>query len=107
MSYDILIVAEIDGNEITIDDKNYTSNVNPMFRESLRSDVGINLLQGKTGSEVSGILALAIEDMKHRQEYYEEINPANGWGDYEGALGVLQWLHEYSVEFPSCIIRIY
>lgn len=86
MSYDITI-KEI--REVEVYENNYTYNVSPMFREALGGN-GINHLDGKTCLDAIGHLEIAVNKMKAEPDKYKAMNPKNNWGDYKGALKVLE-----------------
>lgn len=47
------------------------------------------LLDGRTGVEGHVLLTAVIEQLKADPEHYRAMNPANGWGDYDGLLKTL------------------
>lgn len=73
-------------NDYTLDE-NITSNVAPMWHKA-----GIDLHEYNKKKAVYLIVPLtkAIENMALDPEGYKEMNPANGWGDYDSALEFLQ-----------------
>jgi hypothetical protein len=71
---------------------NYTCNVNPMYQKAL--GISLSELQGKPTREVLDLLDNGIKDMKIYKKDYEELNPLNGWGDYNGALEYLERLYD-------------
>ena len=78
MSYDI---------ELGEFQRNYTSNVGPMFRAAMPE--GIKAIHGARGS--IAIMKLrrirsCMEDSYHKMM---ELQPVNGWGTYEGALNLI------------------
>lgn len=109
MSYDFSMEAPLgpDGSMVSVGDfdMNYTYNVSPMFRLALGGN-GVNDLHGCVGSEAIPRLRAAIADMEDRPSVYRAMNPDNGWGDYEGALGVLKRLCDWCVAAPMAHIRI-
>ena len=83
--------------------ENMTSNVAPMWREA-----GCDLrdLKGKKGSEAVKPLCDAINRMMADPEKYKAMNPANGWGDYEGCLNYLRGCHDACYANPDEIIHV-
>lgn len=67
-------------------DGNYTSNTSRMWGHALGGDVGLRDFDGAPAVEAAGPLRAAVERMRAAPEVYEAMNPANGWGDYAGAV---------------------
>lgn len=95
---------------------NVTYNLAGMFAAALdlperleeRSTVfGLRLLDGAPGSEAGGVLRRAVERMEADPDKYRAMNPPNGWGDYEGALACLRYLHAGCVEHPDGIVAVH
>ena len=69
---------------------NYTYNVSGMYREAFKpQEGGVNQLHEMDCSEAIKHLQRAIDAMKVDPDKYKVMNPANGWGDYEGAMRTL------------------
>jgi len=94
MSYDINLVNNY---EEEIYDHNYTYNVASMFRDAIGGD-GLYELYGKSAKDCLPLLKNSINKMKNDPKHYEDMNPENGWGDYNGALKVLERLYYACVE---------
>jgi len=106
MSYDISLEINTGIKEAeVVNIGNMTYNVAPMYKQAL----GYSLmdLNDRLAGEVVNELRLGIEDMRNNPEKYEKLNPANGWGNYEGALKYLSKLYSACCEHPSCIIKVY
>lgn len=86
-------------------DANYTYNVAPMFLEAMGGD-GIRQLDGLIGEECLPLLGKAIADMVENPGKYKAMNPSNGWGDFDGALELLQTLVKWCNEAPKATMRI-
>ena len=101
MSWDFGMEVDVGGKEpATLKyDRNYTYNVSPMFYEAMGGD-GIASIEGKTGEEAAPLLSQAIKAMVEEPEKYKAMNPANGWGDYDGALELLRDLRSWGLESP-------
>ena len=102
MSYDISITAL---RETNVFDVNYTYNVSPMFRKALGGD-GINDLHGLKCGQCVMKLQEGIKHMEENPKEYEMLNPSNGWGDFAGALKVLQDLLAASIQNIDGTIQI-
>lgn len=94
---------------------NYTYNVSPMFyrafgdaRSPLRDDdTGIRALNGMLGREAYELLGEAIRYMHEHAGELRELNPDNGWGDYEGALSLLQRISGWCAEAPDARLTVH
>lgn len=89
MSYDMAL---------TIDDLdvlpywNYTGNVAPMWRAAMPETGGLAGMHGMRAGEAAEHLARGIERMQGARSTYEAMNPANGWGCFDGENGQLDRL---------------
>lgn len=83
---------------------NYTSNVFPMWCEALGHSLA-DLAEKNAGASLPA-LQRAVADMEADPARYQAMNPANGWGDYDGALDYLRRLRDACAEHPKATIRI-
>ena len=99
MSYDICVVKKCQhcGHNEAVFDTNYTFNVSRMYQLAFNNSLGIKLLNEMSVQDARVILAEAIDYMYSHKEELEKLNPANGWGDYNGALEVLVELYTICV----------
>lgn len=102
MSYDISITAM---RETQVFDTNYTYNVSGMFRKALGGD-GINDFHGLKCGECIMKLQDGIKHMEENPKEYEMLQPANKWGNFEGALKVLQNLLNSCIENIDGTVKI-
>lgn len=94
MSYDITF-GPPPGVPIYPEDtwRNYTSNVSPMWAAALGGEtLGDRIDRAVVNEDLIEPLRGAIAAMKADPELYRGMNPANGWGDYDGALQFLVWM---------------
>lgn len=106
MSYEISLEIETgNGHLYTVYEDNYTKNVSNMFRAAIE-DIGLKRFHGMGAEFAILLINKAILKMQSDPERYKKMNPENGWGDYEGALKVLQNLHAACVQHPLCTIHI-
>lgn len=107
MSYDVYMEMDSgNGHTATAADiGNCTYNLAPMFCEALGKE-GLRGLDGRLGEEVADTVWKGLRDMVTRQSFYEEMNPANGWGDYEGAVEYIRKLAYECSRHPKATIRI-
>lgn len=96
MSYDGWIeMPDPDGGDpVTLHEiGNYTSNVSRMWEWCLsvvtESPLRLSETDGWTCEEAAPVLAKAAAVMAENRSRLSEWNPANGWGNYDGALGYL------------------
>ena len=90
MSYDLYI-----GDEWF----NYTSNVAPMWNACYEK--GIEEILGLTGGESFPVLRELREFMEDNKDELKEMEPANGWGTYEGALEFVSDLILGAIQNPN------
>ncbi len=109
MSLDIYLEMTLDtGNVdycVTLFDANITHNVAPMWIEAGVYDA-LYESDGKYAGDISEILINGLIDMKRYPEKYRAMNPANGWGNYEGALKFLDGIATACMHYPKALIRI-
>lgn len=110
MSYDIHLEIQVDDGRgepftaVPADIGNYTSNVSHMWGTAL----GYRLadLDGRTARDAVDDLLRAVASMEDQPGTFLAMNPANGWGDYEGALDYLRRLRDACRAYPNATIRI-
>lgn len=92
MGWDVDIINKCEHckREDTIEVDNYTYNVNCMYARAFGTKSFSYLLNNRKCSEVIDLLQEAIKNMESDPDKYREMNPKNGWGDYEGALEFLK-----------------
>lgn len=107
MSYDVYLQIDTGAGEpvTAFYVGNYTSNVGPMWCEALDGKL-LREYDGAPCSEAAGPLAEAVKRMEADPEKYREMEPPNGWGDYEGALKYLRTLAEACAEHSKCTINV-
>lgn len=102
MSFDLHLKNE-HGGEVELS-PGPTYNLSPMF--ALALGYGFRELDGKKAGEAALDCALAHDRMRDDPEPYKALNPDNGWGDYDGALWVLQTLAEECARFPDMTVVV-
>jgi hypothetical protein len=85
---------------------NYTYNVFRMYQKALSQEAGIRALHHMKAKYCVDWLDAAIKDMKAKPVEYMALNPPNGWGDYEGALAVLEQLASWCREVPEAVMVV-
>lgn len=110
MSYDVNFVIDTGDEyptEIGGDYLNYTYNCGPMFRLALGGN-GLYDLHGKLAGDMREKLTAAVAHMEHPDNtaVYEEMNPANGWGDHRSATEFLNLVKVKAHKHPRATIMI-
>lgn len=90
MSYDLNIAEET---------FNYTYNVRPMFVLAVRD--GLYSIHDLSGHSALMKLRLIRSAMEDHYPAILELNPSNGWGDFDGALNLINQLILASLEHPD------
>lgn len=55
-------------------------------------------------SEIIPILQSGLSRLKSGRKYYEQFNPENGWGNYDGLVKFVEEYLKACLEFPDAII---
>lgn len=110
MSYDISLkcskCAECDDCYHYHYDVNYTSNVVPMWRKAMPETDGLAGLDDSVAMDVEVYLRLGIERMEKDPATYREMNPENGWGDFDTQLQMLMDFRSACLKHPSDIVKV-
>ncbi len=107
MSWDIYLEINTGNKYIEIGDGfDCTYNLAPMFYKALELKEGLRGLNGMEADGAIGYLQHAINEMKSNKEEYEKLNPKNGWGNYQNAIELLEWLLFKCNEHPLVRIKI-
>lgn len=116
MSWDADLLDE-HGN--CVGDWNYTHNTNDMIAAAYTAETGEDVpecggplgkvigsawwrrLDGATGSEGRAYLAEVIRGLEVEPNRFREMNPPNGWGDYDSLLDVLREMRNRVPDYPT------
>ena len=93
MSYDM---------NIGLKDFNYTYNVSPMWYDCY-PEKGIREHYGLTGSEAVPVLRKLRDHMEVNSDRLKQMEPANHWGSFKGALEFVGKLIQASIISPDDI----
>lgn len=104
MSHDLEIDTGADCLTTVVEVGNYTSNVSGMWSKALGERLAA--FDGRNAGESVPLLDKGIKAMQDNREEYEAMNPDNGWGRYEGALGYLERLRGACARHPKTVIRV-
>lgn len=99
-------VSIIKKKEVEIYDANITYNLADMYYKAIDNELGLRKLDNIKCCEAVEILSKAIEDMVNNKKEYEKMNPANGWGSYDGLLNKLREMLEVCEKNPDGYFRI-
>lgn len=106
MSHDIWLTIDTGADEpaTVADVGNYTSNVSGMWAKALGER--LKHFDGRNAGESVAALEAGVNAMRSNPAEYEAMNPANGWGCYEGALTYLDDLRSACARHPKTTIRV-
>lgn len=85
-------------------DWNYTYNVQPMTAKA--GLPSLNLLDGVPAPVAALALDALIDRFYREPGEYRKLNPANGWGDFDGFLDRLQKLRDHLWMVPKATVRV-
>lgn len=102
MSYDVHVTYTAPQTECF----NVTFNLRPMFVLAL-GEGGINQFHGEKAGDCISLLQSALTDMEAEPDKYRHLNPANGYGNYEGAFSFLRDLLQVCRERPHGDVEIF
>jgi hypothetical protein len=108
MSYDIDLVIDAGGpTSIAIGySLNYTSNCAGMWRKAMPETDGLAGMDGLDASAAAAALRAGIAKMEQDPDAYRELNPSNGWGDYDSQLEMLRELLSQCEAAPRAKVRV-
>lgn len=97
MSLDVWLWMDLDTggpepHRVTLCDMNITHNVAPMWRLAGVYEA-LYEAHGQTAAGTLPALRRGVEQMEARLQECKALDPPNGWGDADGALG---WLREWT-----------
>lgn len=120
MSYDIWLTAGACRDERP---GNYTYNVDAMFALALgepdagvrggvdvvlrRVEPALGRFRDKRAGDCVSSLDAAVAAMRANPTAYTKLNPASGWGNYEGALGYLEAFRDACRDSPDAIVEMW
>lgn len=87
-------------------DWNCTTNCSPMWTAAMPECDGLRGMHELPAWECAIFLRLGIKRMEERPATYRAMNPANGWGDYDGLLAALKLLLRQCEEHPKAIMDV-
>jgi hypothetical protein len=94
MSLDLYLIMKIDTGSpemfrVVLWEGNYTHNVTPMWSLSGVYEA-LYMSKDKLAGSVIKDLEHGLDLMKCSPDEFKRLNPANGWGNYEGAVKFLE-----------------
>lgn len=105
VDHDSLHITEEKFGYTTVEDiGNYTYNVSPMYIESMGKS--ISDFHNYKASDLIPILTKGLEEMQSNPGKYKEMNPSNGWGDYQGAMQFLFNIKDACERLPETRVDV-
>lgn len=83
----------------------HTYNLTPMWRLAGIVSDGTRELDGRRCVDMEPVLSAGLADAWRRPSAYRELDPPNGWGDYDGFLEILTRLTRMCHEHPTGVLR--
>lgn len=108
MSYDVYLVADLGGPEkvgLDLLSANMTWNLRPMFADVNNGD-GPQEWDGKRAGDVAEILTRTLTAFDADPDRFRAMNPANGWGSFEGAKEFAQEVLSACLMAPNAIVKV-
>ena len=105
MSYDVSLELQgpYDAEPVSVFWENYTSNCAPMWRAA---GADLSEMNGWKGAQVAEVVNEALEVMQANPEDFQAMNPANGWGSYDGVVLLLLNIRQAAGRFPDAKMRV-
>ncbi len=103
-----IVVDHADGYSTTVEVVDgHTYNLTPMWRKAgLATDnEGTRALDGKTTAHIAPLALQGLIDAWRNEAEYRELDPPNGWGDYDGFLEILTRLTRLCHQHPTGVLR--
>jgi hypothetical protein len=105
MSWDVDIQINTGRKMYTVEDVgNYTYNVSPMYKTAM--DMTISDFDGMLCEKVKDIVIDGLVHMAENEDDYKELNPSNGWGNYDGAVRFLEKIYEACLRHPKATVIV-
>lgn len=109
MSYDVELALDVDTGakepyRVCVFDWNVTYNLSKMWHEA---GWDFDAVEGKPASEVRPFAEKVLENLLREPHKYMPLQPANGWGDYDGLVDFFTELIKACREHPKTILRLY
>lgn len=119
MSWDASLTIEVDGNEVSLFETNYTHNINIAINEALSNpDVSTywapefggcwwEVFHNKSAKDTLPLLETIIWEFENKPAEYKQYDAPNGWGTVGGVLERFKDMKEVAEKFPSATWKIY
>lgn len=85
----------------------HTYNLTPMWRKAINLPTfqSTRDMDGRTCADFAPALARGLLDAGSKSSEYRELDPPNGWGDYDGFLEILVRFTRLAYEHPTGVLR--
>lgn len=80
-----------------------TYNLPGMFQAACRGK-RFKDLEGMTGAQAGRVLRDGLQRLVSEPARFEEMNPANGWGDYDGLIQVMAKAAVMAARHPTGVV---
>lgn len=107
MGYDVSLKADLGGAEpVAVGglDANYTYNVAPMFSAAIGETPGG--WDGVSAETVANRCDMILEAFAADPEKFRAMNPANGWGSFDGARSFITTIRDECRRAPRAIVQV-
>lgn len=110
MSYDVHLEIDAGGAEpvsLAILNENMTWNVRPMFKAAIGEEGFCNNWDGLSAAIAADRCRRTLDAFNADPAKFRALNPANGWGDFEGAREFIQLINDACVLAPNATLRVW
>lgn len=83
----------------------HTYNLSPMWRLAGVFEGSSSELDGMLAAEVGVLATLGVRKAERDPAAFEKLEPANGWGDFDGFVRILNLVAELCTQHPNAIVR--
>lgn len=90
--------------EATVFEGNLTYNLSPMLYEAGWEWHG---QEGKTAETLLPLAESVLSNLKETPDKYQEMNPPNGWGNYDQAVEFMEKLVRACRAYPQSIVHLW
>ena len=108
MSLDFCLHYEVDGNEITVFDRNITHNLCKMAdKAGIYYALWCPEEKGwETAKDITPTLEKGLAKLKEKPAYYKKFNSENGWGMYEHFVPFVEEILTACKKYPNAVIYV-
>ena len=106
MSWGVDLVIDHDDGYSTVIEvvDGHTYNLTPMWRKAVGIETTSDF-DGQRASDLAPRLMLGLVDAWSKPAEYRELDPQNGWGDYDGFVKILARFTSLCLQHPKAVAR--